>query len=215
MTACDSTAQKGSVLKVGYVSPVTGAAAAFAEPNSHLLKKVTEALSGGISAGGRKYRVEIIDRDSKSDPQTAAQVAAELITGQKVDLMLCTSTPETVNPVSDACEAAHLPCLSTVVPWEAWYFGRGATAAKPFTYTYHFFVGVAQFATAYRALWTRGDIQTNNVLGVMWPNDPDGKGDPPGARTGAEAGRILHCGPGRVSGRYERLLQADFDAQGR
>jgi branched-chain amino acid transport system substrate-binding protein len=175
ITACDGTAQKGSVLKVGYVSPVTGAAAAFAEPNSHLLKKVTEALAGGISAGGQKYRVEIIDRDSKSDPQTAAQVAAELITSQKVDLMLCTSTPETVNPVSDACEAAHLPCLSTVVPWEAWYFGRGATAAKPFTYTYHFFVGVAQFATAYRALWTRGDIQTNNVLGVMWPNDPDGK----------------------------------------
>jgi branched-chain amino acid transport system substrate-binding protein len=176
VTACgDSTAQSGSVLKIGYVSPVTGASAAFAEPNSHLLKKVTEALSGGLTAGRRKYRVEIIDRDSRSDPQTAAKVAAELITGEKVDLMLCTSTPETVNPVSDACEAARLPCLSTVVPWEAWYFGRGATAAKPFKYTYHFFVGVAQFATAYRALWTHGGIQTNDVLGVMWPDDPDGK----------------------------------------
>jgi len=41
--------------------------------------------------------------------------------------MLTTSTPETVNPVSDACEAAGVPCISTVVPWEAWYFGRGGS----------------------------------------------------------------------------------------
>jgi branched-chain amino acid transport system ATP-binding protein len=33
--------------------------------------------------------------------------------------MLTTSTPETVNPVSDACEATGVPCISTVVPWEA------------------------------------------------------------------------------------------------
>ena len=40
--------------------------------------------------------------------------------------MLVVSTPETINPVADACEAAGVPCLSTVMPWEAWYFGRGA-----------------------------------------------------------------------------------------
>ena len=40
--------------------------------------------------------------------------------------MLAVSTPETINPVADACEAAGVPCLSTVMPWEAWYFGRGA-----------------------------------------------------------------------------------------
>ena len=45
--------------------------------------------------------------------------------------MLATSTPEVVNPVADACEAAGVPCLSTVDPWESWYFGRGAKPGQP------------------------------------------------------------------------------------
>src|SRR5438093_189405 len=88
--------------------------------------------------------------------------------------MLATSTPESVNPVSDASEAAGVPCISTVVPWEAWYFGRGAQPNKPspFKYTYHFCFGVEQFANAYTHLWPQ--VSTNNVVGVMWPNDADG-----------------------------------------
>jgi branched-chain amino acid transport system substrate-binding protein len=176
-TACGeiqrSTAQTGSTLKIGYVSPVTGPAAAFGESDDYVLNKVRSVLSGGISVGGKKYSVEIVARDSQSNPQKAGAVAAELINGVQVDMMLCTSTPETVNPVADACEAARVPCLSTVVPWEAWYFGRGATPTKPFSYTYHFFVGVAQFVSAYSALWS-GPVANNKIAAVMWPNDPDG-----------------------------------------
>jgi branched-chain amino acid transport system substrate-binding protein len=88
--------------------------------------------------------------------------------------MLTTSTPETVNPVSDACEAAGVPCISTVVPWEAWYFGRGAkpTDKKKFKYVYHFCFGVEQFDSAYTTMWPQ--VQTNKKVGVMWPNDADG-----------------------------------------
>jgi len=46
-------------------------------------------------------------------------------------MMLATSTPEVINPVADACEAAGVPCLSTVAPWEACYFGRGAKPGAP------------------------------------------------------------------------------------
>jgi branched-chain amino acid transport system substrate-binding protein len=88
--------------------------------------------------------------------------------------MLATSTPETVNPVSDASEAAGTPCISTVVPWEAWYFGRGAKPGKPspFRYTFHFCFGVQQFDEAYTHLWPQ--VPTNKKVGVMWPNDSDG-----------------------------------------
>jgi len=88
--------------------------------------------------------------------------------------VLTTSTPETVNPVSDACEAAGVPCISTVVPWESWYFGRGAKpgAPSPFKYTFHFSFGVEQFNLAYTHLWPQ--VPTNNKVGVMWPNDSDG-----------------------------------------
>ncbi|WP_329223406.1 ABC transporter substrate-binding protein [Streptomyces sp. NBC_01485] len=179
LTACGgikaSSAQTDSVIRIGYVSPNTGPAAGFGEPNPYLLRKLRTAFKDGLKIGGKKYSVVIADRDSQSNPQTAAQVATDLINGKKIDLMLVTSTPETVNPVADACEAAKVPCLSTAVPWEAWYFGRGATPEKPFTYTYHFFLGVAEIHAAYTSLWTKGGVETNKRVGVMWPNDPDGK----------------------------------------
>lgn len=149
----DSSARADGVLRIGFVSPTSGDSSAFGSVNGYLLSKVRGALTRGLTSGGKKYDIEIIDRDSESDPQQAARLAADLIGRHRVDLMLCTSTPETVNPVSDVCEKAGVPCLSTAVPWESWFYGRGATAAKPFRYTYHFFVGADEIHTAYSGLW--------------------------------------------------------------
>ncbi|MGW0949924.1 ABC transporter substrate-binding protein [Streptomyces sp. NPDC002623] len=200
LTACggikESAAQTDTVLRIGYVSPSTGAAAGFGEPNAYLLKQMRTALKDGLKIGGKKYSVEIVDRDSRSNPQTAAEVATDLINGERIDLMLVTSTPETVNPVADACEAAKIPCLSTAVPWEAWYFGRGATPEKPFTYTYHFFIGVADIQAAYTSLWTNGGVETNKRVGVMWPNDPDGKAIRQGLGPGLKESGFTIVDPG-------------------
>ncbi|WP_238010575.1 ABC transporter substrate-binding protein [Dactylosporangium sp. AC04546] len=179
LSACHGLAEEdsttaGSTLKIGFVSPRTGPAAGFGEPDSYVLSLARKALAGGLTIGGTKYAVEILDRDGQSNPQRGAQVANDLINGDGVDLMLATSTPETVNPVSDACEAAGVPCISTVVPWEAWYFGRGAKPGdqQAYRYTYHFCFGVEQFHQAYAHLWRQ--IPTNKKVGVMWPNDSDG-----------------------------------------
>jgi branched-chain amino acid transport system substrate-binding protein len=163
-----------ATLKVGFVSPRTGSTAGFGEPDAYVLGLARKALAGGLSIGGKKYAVQIVDKDSQSNPQRSAQVANDLINGEGVDLVLTTSTPETVNPVSDACEAAGVPCISTVVPWEAWYFGRGAKPGQPspFKYTFHFSFGVEQFDLAYTHLWPQ--VPTNKKVGVMWPNDSDG-----------------------------------------
>ena len=61
-----------------------------------------------------------------------------------------------------------------MVPWEAWYFGRGAKPGEPspFSFTYHFCFGVQQFADNYTHLWPQ--VPTNKTVGVMWPNDADG-----------------------------------------
>ncbi len=181
LAACagGSTGSGGSgggdkALKIGFVSPRTGPAASFGEPDGYVLDLARKAFAAGLTVGSTKYDVTIVDKDGQSDPQRSSQVANDLINNDGVDLMLTTSTPETVNPVSDACEAAGVPCISTVVPWEAWYFGRGAkpTDTKFFKYTYHFCFGVAQFASAYTTLWPQ--VKTNNQTGVMWPNDSDG-----------------------------------------
>ncbi|MFD8308480.1 ABC transporter substrate-binding protein [Streptomyces sp. NPDC059690] len=161
-------------LKIGFVSPRTGPAAGFGEPDAYVLSLARKAFADGLTIGGKKYQVEIIDKDGQSNPQRGSQVANDLINAEGIDLMLTTSTPETVNPVSDACEAAGVPCISTVVPWEAWYFGRGAKPPQKqaFKYTFHFCFGVEQFHQAYTHLWPQ--VKTNKKTGVMWPNDSDG-----------------------------------------
>jgi branched-chain amino acid transport system substrate-binding protein len=176
LAACkkSGTAAAGNKLKIGFVSPRTGKTAGFGEPDGYVLELARKALGSGLTIDGKTYEIAVIEKDSQSNPQRSAQVANELISGEAVDLMLTTSTPETVNPVSDACEAAGVPCISTVVPWEAWYFGRGAKpdAPSPFKFTYHFCFGVEQFASAYTHLWPQ--VETNKKVGVMWPNDADG-----------------------------------------
>jgi branched-chain amino acid transport system substrate-binding protein len=163
-----------STLKIGFVSPRTGPAAGFGEPDAYVLGLARKAFASGLTIGGKKYDIQIIDKDGQSNPQRGSQVANDLINGSGVDLMLTTSTPETVNPVSDACEAAGVPCISTVVPWEAWYYGRGAKPGQQdaYKYTFHFCFGVEQFHLAYTHLWPQ--VPTNKKVGVMWPNDSDG-----------------------------------------
>jgi branched-chain amino acid transport system substrate-binding protein len=161
-------------LKVGFISPRTGPLAGFGETDGYVVDVVRKALANGISIGGKSYAVEILDQDTQSDPSRAGQLAKDLINNQGIDMMLVISTPETINPVSDACEAAGVPCLSTVMPWEAWYFGRGAKPDQPspFKWTYHFGFGVGEFHKAYVSQWNL--IETNKKVGVMYPNDADG-----------------------------------------
>ncbi len=163
-----------NVLKVGFVSPRTGALASFGQTDGYVLDVARKALAKGVSIGGKTYEVQILDRDTQSDPSRASQLAKSLINGDQVDLMLAVSTPEVINPVSDACEAAGVPCLSTVMPWEAWYFGRGAKPGQPspFHWTYHFGFGVEEFYKTYVSQWKL--LPTNRKVGVLYPNDADG-----------------------------------------
>lgn len=167
-------AQAADTLKIGFVSPRTGPLAGFGQTDGYVLDLARKALAGGLDVGGKKYSVEILDQDTQSDPSRAGQLAKDLINNQAIDLMLAVSTPEVINPVADACEAAGVPCLSTVMPWEAWYFGRGAKpdAPSPFKWTYHFGFGVDEFFRTYVSQWNL--IETNKKVGVMYPNDADG-----------------------------------------
>ncbi len=164
----------GETLKVGFISPRTGPLGGFGETDGYVLELARKALADGLHAGGKTWKVEILDRDTQSDPSRAGQLAKDLINNEAIDLMLVVSTPETINPVADACEAAGVPCLSTVMPWEAWYFGRGAKpgAPSPFKWTYHFGFGVGEFLKTYISQWNL--IETNKKVGVMYPNDADG-----------------------------------------
>lgn len=164
----------GETINIGWINARSGPLSPFAEADQYVLGLVNEALKGGVEIGGKTYAVNFVLKDTQSDPVTGSKVAKELISADKVDLVMTSSTPETINPVADACEAGGMPCLSTVAPWEAVYFGRGARpgAPSPFKWTYHFSFGASDFAAVYADQWSK--IATNKKVGVLLPNDADG-----------------------------------------
>jgi branched-chain amino acid transport system substrate-binding protein len=103
-------------VRIGFVSPQTGPLAPFGEADAFIIGQMTRLFAGGVDIGGKKVAVTIIQKDSQSSPNRAGEVANDLILKEKIDLMLVSSTPETTNPVSDACELNEIPCISTVAP---------------------------------------------------------------------------------------------------
>jgi len=161
------------VFRIGYVSPQTGPLAPFGEADNFMLGIARRYFGSGVKdADGKNVRVEILVRDSQSKENRAAAVAADLIHRDKVDLLLVASTPETTNPVSDQAETNEVPCVSTMAPWQPWFFARGGKPDAPFTYTYHYFWGLEDIIGAYTAMWKT--IPTNRIVGGLFPNDGDG-----------------------------------------
>ncbi|MEQ9813823.1 MAG: ABC transporter substrate-binding protein [Azospirillaceae bacterium] len=198
-------AQDGTI-KIGYVSPQTGPLAPFAEADEYILAGIREAVAGGIDINGTTYGVEIIVKDSQSNPSRAAEVAADLILGDEVNLIVVSSTPETTNPVSDQCEINEVPCISTVAPWQPWFFTRGGNPETGFDFTYHFFWGLEDVIAVFLEMWN--SVETNRSVGGLFPNDGDGNawGDNFPAPLN-EAGYSL-----TDPGRYQNLTD-DFSAQ--
>jgi branched-chain amino acid transport system substrate-binding protein len=199
----------GDALKIGYVTPSTGALAAFAEADNFILEGVRKTFADGIPTKKGKRDVEIIVKDSQSNPDRAGTVASDLILKDGVDLVLVASTPETTNPVSDQCELNGMPCISTMAPWQSWFFPRKGDPKKPFVNTWHYFWGLEDLTAVYTDIW--GQLKTNKTVGALWPNDGDGNAfaDP---KTGFPA--VLKKGGYtlRDPGRYENATN-DFSAQ--
>jgi branched-chain amino acid transport system substrate-binding protein len=160
------------VLKIGYVSPQTGPLAPFGEADKWVIDQMSAAFKDGLTVGGRKLAVEIVLKDSQSSPNRAGEVANDLILKDRVALMLTAGTPETANPVSDACELNEVPCISSVVPWQPWFFGRQGDPAKGFGWTYHMFWGLEDVIANFTNGWK--GVATNKKVGGLFPNDGDG-----------------------------------------
>jgi branched-chain amino acid transport system substrate-binding protein len=167
-----SLAWAADVVKIGYVSPQTGALAPFGEADKWVIDQMKTAFKDGLMIGGRKHEVQIILKDSQSSPNRAGEVANDLILKDKVALLLTAGTPETANPVSDAAELNEVPCISSVVPWQPWFFGRKGDPKAGFEWTYHFFWGLEDVIANFTNGWK--SIPTNKKVGALFPNDGDG-----------------------------------------
>jgi len=160
-------------VKIGLIVPQTGPLAIFSEQVPWVVEQVMKATGGEVLVNGEKHPLQILLRDSQSNPNRAAEVAKDLILKEKVDIITACATPETVNPMADQAELAGVPCLSNDAPLEPYFFGRSGDPKKGFDWTYHFFFSATNLAEAYFASWEQ--VPTNKVIGALWPNDNDGQ----------------------------------------
>ncbi|MBX6391310.1 MAG: ABC transporter substrate-binding protein [Frankia sp.] len=177
LAACSGGGSSGSsqrAVRIGVVTPQTGALSRFADADLFVVDAMRRHLTVGLPVGDRTYPVEIYYRDSQSSSSGAAEATTRLIYQDRVDIVLASGTTDTTVLVADQCEANGIPCITTLAPWESWFLERGGSIEAPFTWTYHFSPGFAEIAAAYTSLWS-GPIQTNKIVGVLAPDDIDGR----------------------------------------
>lgn len=195
-------------VRIGYVSPQTGPLAGFAEADAFTIDMFNRVMAE------RGIAIEVIVKDSQSNPNRAAQVAQDLIIDDEIDLMLVASTPETTNPVATVCEGEEIPVISTMAPWQPFFIGQqgnpGDPASwQPFNFAYHYFWGLEDVISVFTNMWNQ--LDTNRQVGGLFPNDADGNawGDP---NVGVAPG-FAEAGYDTVDpGRYQNLTD-DFTAQ--
>ncbi len=171
------SAASGGTIKIGYVTPLTGPLAAFGEGDQWVVDQMTAYFKEHpISAGGTTYSVEILLKDSQSDPKRAGEVAGELINTDAVDILMAHATPETTVPVAAQCEANATPCITADTPWQPWVAGLGGNPgdpSKPFAWSYHFFWGLEDMAAVFMDMWNQ--VDSNKKVAALYPNDADGQ----------------------------------------
>jgi branched-chain amino acid transport system substrate-binding protein len=185
LAACSSgskgstTASSTNTITLGYVAPFTGSLSGFASADHFVIDTIrnTPAYATGFKVGGKTYPVNIIVTDSQSDPNRASQLARQLILNNNADMLLTSSTPETVNPVAVVAQTEGVPCAATNDPWESWYAGLGGNPANPtatFQYCTLFFLGLQDLNNCFVAMWNRLPVGNDKNVAGMWPNDADG-----------------------------------------
>jgi branched-chain amino acid transport system substrate-binding protein len=170
--ATSSALASARPVKIGYVTPRTGPLADFGQCDTFTIAQMEKLFHKGIKVGGNVHPLQIFAQDAQSSSSTAGMVAQNLISSHQIDLMLVEGTPDITNPVCDICEAASVPCISSVAPWQAWFFGRNGSPTVPFKWTYHFFWGLGDIINVFLDIWSQ--VPNNKVVGAIWPNDADG-----------------------------------------
>ena len=204
-------------VKLGFVTPQSGPLFTFGDADSFVIDAVRQRFKDGLELGGRAHPVQILAKDSQSDAVRAGEVARQLI-DQQVHLMLVSSTPETTNPVADACEQAGVPCISTVTPYQTWFLDRKPAQnpenPKPYQWTWHFFWGLEDLISVFADMWEQ--VENNQVLGGLWPDDDDGRAFARGFPAALEPQGYRVVDPGRYrneKGSFRGEIQRFQDAR--
>lgn len=209
LAASSVFAQSGTkTLKIGYLTTVSGVRANFGEADNWSLERVRAVLKNGLDIGGSNYKVEIVMRDTQSDPNRSASQASDLVLREKVDLLLVQDSDAAL-PAGQLCDVNGVPMISTMGPWQAVVFGRGSTPQKGFPYSFHFFWGADDVLKNFFGMWNSSKVE--RALGTMYIDNAPGHAfnDP---ATGIPAGAKQN-GYKMVDAGFFKISTDDFSNQ--
>jgi branched-chain amino acid transport system substrate-binding protein len=184
-SASASTSSTGAAasgeITIGWIHPVTGSLSGFGFPDKWVIEQIqaTSQFKNGIKIGGSTYKININSYDSQSSVTMAGTLAKQAIQSDNVDLLLASSTPETVNAVASQAETLGTPLICANIPWESWYINLGGNPQKPTLkpkYTVMFFLGAEHLVEAFIPMWNRigAKYGNNHIVAAAFPNDSDG-----------------------------------------
>lgn len=170
--------QESGTLKIGWVAAMSGPGALFGETTNFVKAQMEKLFAGGLEVGGKTYSVEVLLRDSQSSVNVAAQVTAELMSRDQVDLIVA---PEALAAITGGQMAVinRTPIISTLFPSDAMIGVRGGPEAysnNGTPWTFHFLFDTADVANAYIGMWAPVRSRLNDTVGTFYVDQPAAQG---------------------------------------
>jgi branched-chain amino acid transport system substrate-binding protein len=171
-------AAEAGTIRIGWIAAISGPGALFGEAVPFVRAQLDKIFAGGLEIGGKRYSVEILLRDSQSSINVATQAVTELITRQKVDLIVA---PEGLAAVGGGQMATlnRTPLVSTLFPSDAMIGMRGGPQAysnNGTPWTFHFLFETSDIGAAYIGMWEPVRKRTDQKVGTLYVDQPAARG---------------------------------------
>lgn len=194
----------GNTIRIGYIDQLTGIRGNFGETAPWVVDQVKDALKGGLDIGGKKYDVEILVRDSQSDPNRMGSLGNELVLREDVDLLLVADG--LAAPALEICDQNGTPAISTILQWEPFYAARGSSPDKGYPWSFLFFWSGADIIKNYVGMWKSSGIDP--VVGTFYEDNDFGR-----SFSGGMSAALKEAGMTEVPGGIFKEQVDDFSNQ--
>jgi branched-chain amino acid transport system substrate-binding protein len=169
---------EAGTIKIGWVGANSGPAALFGEATPFVKAQLDKLFANGLEVGGKNYTVEVMVRDSQSSVNVAAQVTAELMSRDQVDLIVATEALAAITG-GQLAVVNRTPIVSTLFPSDALIGIRGGPEAysnNGTPWTFHFLFDTADISSAYIGMWDPVRSRLNDTVGTFYVDQPAAQG---------------------------------------
>ena len=162
--------EEGATVRIGASLPLTGPLAAFGDLIQTGYQQLVDQVNadGGVSIDGTEHDLELIVRDSKSEPDTVSEQSRTLILNDEVVGLLGSVSPPLTIPASNIAERQRVPFVTSLTPLQAW---KGANP-EGWNYAWDLFFDEAQMTDL--QFQASDLIDTNKKIALFTDNEEDG-----------------------------------------